>query len=87
MKYALNFVSWNSLKDIFHSVSSPLENYHFFGNLEMTQPAGGGRIMLFASLCRISYKIWYVSHSLELNFCWFKSKYFQIGHYGFANDS
>ena len=25
MKYTLNCVSWNSLKEIFHSVSSPLE--------------------------------------------------------------
>ena len=40
-------------------------------------------IILFASLSCITYKIWYVSHPLELNFCWFKSKYFQIGHSGF----
>ena len=26
MKYTLNSVSWNSLKEIFHSVSLPLEN-------------------------------------------------------------
>ena len=34
-----------------------LENYYFLENLEMTQLAGGGRIMLFTSLRRIAYKI------------------------------
>ena len=34
-----------------------LENYYFLENLEMTQLAGGGRIMLFTSLRRIACKI------------------------------
>ena len=28
MKYTLNCVSWNGLKEIFHSVSSPLDMLH-----------------------------------------------------------
>ena len=28
MKHALNCVSWNSLKEIFHSLSSPLKKVH-----------------------------------------------------------
>ena len=34
-----------------------LENYYFLENLKMTQLVGGGKIMLFTSLCRIAYKI------------------------------
>ena len=41
MKYVLNCVSWNSLKEIFHSVSSPLSkfsrkfNFKIFENFKM----------------------------------------------------